>query len=134
WDAFDVKTDNGIKIEVKSAAYIQSWEQRKYSKITFSIKKVRHWDTNVGLSRGEAKRQADVYVFCLLTTKDQTIINPLKMEQWEFYVLPTHKLDNYNRSQTTISLSSLQKLTEPVIYSELKIKLRTATRNNAIII
>lgn len=123
WDAFDVKTDNGIKIEVKSAAYIQSWSQKKFSTISFSIKKAKHWDADNGMSKGEPKRHADLYVFCLLKTKDQKIIDPLKMEQWDFYVLPTYKLDNYKRSQTSITLSSLQKLTEGVTYGELKTKI-----------
>src|SRR5688572_14217882 len=33
WDAFDLITNSGIKIEVKSAAYIQSWNQKQFSKI-----------------------------------------------------------------------------------------------------
>ena len=27
WGAFDVRTNSGIKVEVKSAAYAQSWQQ-----------------------------------------------------------------------------------------------------------
>src|ERR1700761_545099 len=38
WGAFDLETMDGIKIEVKSAAYIQTWFQRELSKISFSIK------------------------------------------------------------------------------------------------
>ena len=123
WDAFDIKTESGIKIEIKSAAYIQSWSQKEFSKISFSIKKTKHWDSNNGMSRGEPKRHADLYVFCLLKTKNQNIINPLKLEQWEFFVLPTYKLDNYPRSQTNITLGSLQKLTESVNYDMLKIEI-----------
>ena len=29
WDAYDLETENGIKIEIKSAAYLQSWKQSK---------------------------------------------------------------------------------------------------------
>lgn len=123
WDAFDIKTDNGIKIEVKSAAYIQSWNQNNFSKISFSIKKAKHWSSKNGMSREEAKRHADLYVFCLLKTKDQKIIDPLKLEQWEFYILPTHKLDNYTRSQTSITINSLQKLAKTVHYDELKVNI-----------
>ena len=35
WDAFDLITNNGIKIEVKSASYIQSWSQKRLSAISF---------------------------------------------------------------------------------------------------
>src|SRR5690606_8699094 len=31
WDAYDLKTEEGIKIEVKSAAYIQCWNQKCFS-------------------------------------------------------------------------------------------------------
>ena len=37
WDAYDLKTNEGIKIEVKSAAYIQSWSQKNFSTISFSF-------------------------------------------------------------------------------------------------
>ena len=37
WDNFDLITNTGKKLEVKSAAYIQSWEQSKFSDIKFGI-------------------------------------------------------------------------------------------------
>ena len=123
WDAYDITSDNGIKIEVKSASYIQSWSQREFSKISFSIKKAKFWNADNGMSRGEAKRHAEVYVFCLLKHKNQETIDPLKLEQWEFYVLPTYKLDNYERSQFSITINSLRKLTEPIEYVLLKDKI-----------
>lgn len=126
WDAFDITTDNGIKMEIKSAAYIQSWNQKKYSTISFSIRKTKYWDANSGIFRDEAKRHADLYVFCLLKTKNQEIIDPLRLEQWDFYVLPTYKLNHYTRSQTSITLHSLRKLTEAVNYSELKIQIENS--------
>ncbi len=62
WDAYDLITDDGIKIEVKSAAYIQSWNQRNFSTICFSIKPSRFWDAETNMQRGEPKRHADIYV------------------------------------------------------------------------
>ena len=118
WDAYDLKTKDGIKIEVKSSSYIQTWSQKKFSNIIFSIKSSRALDGDTQL--GEPKRQADVYVFCVLKHKDQETIDPLKLEQWEFYVLPTYKLDNYKRSKSSITLNSLNKLTNPTLYDNLK--------------
>jgi len=120
WDSYDLKTSDGIKIEVKSAAYIQTWSQRKFSNISFSIKPARHWEVTSGIYRGEAKRHADVYVFCLLKHQDQATLDPLRMEQWEFYVLPTCQLDGRKR----ISLGPLRKLTTPVKYGELSGKIK----------
>lgn len=42
WDAYDLITENGIKIEVKSAAYIQCWNQKSFSTISLSIKPARN--------------------------------------------------------------------------------------------
>lgn len=120
WDAYDLTTEDGVKIEVKSAAYIQSWNQKSFSKISFSIKPTKYWDAETNMHRGDSKRHADLYVFCLLKHKDQHTIDPLKMEQWDFYVLPTFCLDNYERSNSSITLNSLKKLSEPVTYGDLK--------------
>lgn len=120
WDAYDIITEEGIKIEVKSASYIQSWSQDKFSNISFSIKPARHWEGETNRYRGEYRRHADLYVFSLLKHKDKSTIDPLKMEQWDFYVLPTYKLDNYERSQSSITLNSLSKLTNPNKYGKLK--------------
>ena len=35
WAPFDLTTASGVKVEVKSAAYVQSWHQTKLSNITF---------------------------------------------------------------------------------------------------
>jgi len=119
WDAYDLKTDDGIKIEVKSAAYIQSWSQKRFSAISFSIKPARYFDAGTNII-SEPTRHADLYVFCHLKHKDQNTIEPLKMEQWDFYVLPTCRLDNYERSQSSITINSLKKMTDPKKYRELK--------------
>lgn len=120
WDAYDLESKDGIKIEVKSASYIQSWSQKDYSTISFSIKSAKYWDAEKGISRDIAKRHADIYVFCLLKNKNQECIDPMKLEQWSFFVLPTYKIDVYTRSQSSITLNSLSKLTNEIQYSELK--------------
>ncbi len=38
WDAVDLTTPDGIRIEVKSAAYIQSWHQVRESTISFRVR------------------------------------------------------------------------------------------------
>ena len=126
WDAYDLKTDNGIKIEVKSAAYIQTWNQKKISTISFSTKHAKYWDSETFIEDEKPRRHADIYVFCHLKHLDQATIDPLKMEQWDFYVLPTFILDNYERSQSSITLNSLRKLTEPIEYRELKTEINKA--------
>jgi hypothetical protein len=119
WDAYDLETSDGVKIEVKSCAYIQSWRQTRHSTISFSIRPSRHWDSSTNVFSDTIKRQADLYVFCLLKHMDEDI-DPMRLEQWEFYVVPTEKLNTYPRSQSSITLRSLQTLTDPVNYGQLR--------------
>lgn len=120
WQAYDLLTPDGVKIEVKSAAYLQSWNQKEPSKIVFQTRKTRAWDPETNRQSLESKRQADVYVFALLAHKDKATINPLNLDQWRFYVLPTLALDARKRSQHSITLKSLESLAgEPVEYKRL---------------
>lgn len=120
WAAFDLETPSGIKIEVKSAAYVQSWHQKRLSSITFMTPKTRAWDADTNIQSSESKRQADVYVFALLAHTDKTTIDPLNLDQWRFYLLPTATLDERTRSQHSITLRSLEKLcSEAITYAGL---------------
>ena len=110
WDAYDIETKEGIKVEVKSGAYIQSWSQRKLSSIQFGIRPTRKIDIQNNTYSTTAKRQSDVYVFCVLHHKDQSTIDPLDLEQWVFYILPTEELNKSVGGQKTITLSSLIRL------------------------
>ena len=109
WDSYDLVTPENIKVEVKSASYLQSWKQSKFSSISFGIQPTVMWERDNTRSN-EAKRQADVYVFCVLAHKEQETIDPLDLAQWEFYVLPTSVLNETCEKQRTITLSSLLRL------------------------
>lgn len=127
WDAFDIETPEGIKVEVKSGAYVQSWEQKKHSTIQFSIRPTQGWDSESNERNSEVRRQADVYVFCLLKHKDQSSINPLNLDQWVFYVLPTSILNQSVGAQKTITLNSLESLNpSKVNYGELHASIEAA--------
>jgi len=120
WQAYDLITSDNIKIEVKSASYIQSWHQKELSKISFSIKKSRSWDADTNIQSKESKRQADAYVFALLKHTDKDTVNPLNLDQWVFYVLTTDEINNYPRSEHSITLKSLEKLTNGIDYHSIK--------------
>lgn len=113
WDPVDITMrcpPKRIKIEVKSAAYLQSWRQNRPSAISFNIAKKRPWNPETNQYGKTRVRSADVYVFCLLTPKDGRTINPLELTQWEFYILPTSTLDSSLGDQKTVSLSRLKDL------------------------
>lgn len=127
WAPYDLKTKDGSRIEVKSAAFIQSWRQGSLSKISFNVPKTRALIGDTNIYSPETKRHADVYVFAILAHKDQSTLDPLNLAQWEFYVLPTYVLDNRKRSQHSITLPSLQKLAgEPISFSGLKEAIKKA--------
>jgi hypothetical protein len=125
WGACDLTAagmkSGGVKIEVKSAAFVQTWYQEHLSSIRFVVPKTRAYDPETNLLSAEAKRQADVYVFAVLAEKDKERIDPLDLDQWEFYVLPTAMLDARTRSQHSITLKTLCGLAGgPVGYRQLK--------------
>lgn len=105
WAAYDLETPLGIKIEVKSSAYLQSWNNGRISNIRFGIQSTKAWDANAGYSE-EVKRQSDIYVFCVYTSKEKKD-SPLQLDRWEFYVLPTSVLNQKCGNQKSISLNSL---------------------------
>lgn len=119
WDAYDFESAEGIKIEVKSAAYIQTWSQKKLSNISFSIKSTRSWDEINGIYKTEIKRQADIYVFCLLHHSNQNTINPLDLDQWEFYVCPVSILNERYSDAKTISLKGVKEISLPQKFNNL---------------
>jgi hypothetical protein len=124
-DPYDL-TYNGLTIEVKSCAYIQSWKQRRPSKVSFDIAETRLYDYEKGTYVGEKKRQADVYLFALLIHTDRETINPLDASQWMFYVMPTSLQDEKLGSQQKMSFSTLLKLgASAVSISEIPTSLAT---------
>ena len=110
WDAYDLKTKDGLKIEIKSSSYLQSWEQAELSKIIFGIQPTSDWDYSTNKRKSEKIRQSDIYIFCVLSHKDKNSVDPLNLSQWDFYILKTKVLNEKVKTQKTITLSSLLRL------------------------
>lgn len=77
WDAFDLQTADGIKVEVKASAYLQSWKQVRPSTIRFDIGERTAWYAESNTYAAVAGRGADVYVFCVFRETDRAAANPL---------------------------------------------------------
>lgn len=110
WLPFDITSPSGRRIEVKSAAYVQAWTPENiFTQIRFDIRKKLAWDNDSATYATIAKRNCDLYVFCLFTamTKDTSLLD---LAYWDFYVLPTSVLNEKIPNQKGISLSSLLKL------------------------
>jgi hypothetical protein len=110
WDTCDIWTPKDFRIEVKSASYIQQWQQSQHSKISFGIAPTRGWDYEKQQRTQKAQRNSDAYVFCLITTKKQKRFDPTDLKQWAFYVVATAELDAQVGAQKTLSLSALKSL------------------------
>lgn len=119
WDNYDLRVD-GIGVEVKSAAYVQSWPARP-STIAFGIGPTKGWDASTNTYAASAGRSADVYVFCLLNGTDRERVDPLDVTQWTFYVLPTSVIDREVPMQKRIGLRPLIALgPQQCTYDDLK--------------
>ena len=133
WDSYDIDTAGGIKVEVKSSALIQSWFQKSYSRVQFSVKPSLGWTSETNRQESQARRHADVYVLAFLFHKDQPTIDPMNLNQWKFFVLSRQFLDTRTRSQHSITLPSLEKLGfEMHSYSELATAVRRACAPNGL--
>lgn len=129
WAAYDLRTKDGVKIEIKSAAYLQSWYQGRLSRISFVIPKTRAWDPSTNRLDDQPARQADVYVFALLAHQDKQTVQPLDVSQWVFYVLPTAVLDGRTRSQHSVTMPTLCKLCERSVgYHDLRAAVAEAAK------
>ena len=110
WDAYDLVSPRGTKIEIKSSAYCQSWGQSKHSDINFGVAPTRALDPATNCYAAERKRQADVYVFCVLHHRDKATVDPLRLEQWSFYLITSKQLNERIGNQARIALSGLERL------------------------
>jgi len=116
WTLYDINF-NGIRVEVKSTGYFQAWrgdnkvsEERRYS-----IRKATDRKTGI------CERHNDVYVFCLLNGRTREKANPLILENWDFYVILTSKINAECGDNQTIGLSKVKKMCNRMVtYSELK--------------
>ncbi len=126
WDEYDICTKKGLKIEIKSSAYLQSWEQEKLSTISFNI-------APTGISQSQDSvhtRKSDVYIFCVLSHKDKNTVNPLDLSQWDFYILESAVLDKKVGKQKTITLSSLKRLKPAKVeYDGIKKKIKALEKS-----
>lgn len=108
WMPYDLTSPSGRRIEVKSAAYLQSWTSDYFSQIIYDVAPKKAWAPETGYSP-EYIRHSDLYVFCLYTarSRDQCILN---LDLWKFYVLPTSVLNRERPQQKTMGLSTLLNL------------------------
>lgn len=133
WDACDLRTATGVRIEVKSAAYLQRWSQLRHSSISFDIARKRGWDAETNVSASSPCRSADLYVFALLAHQVKATLDPLDLTQWLFYVVSARILDARFGAQKRLALNSLLKVSgEPISYDGLAAAVTVASVTAAV--
>jgi hypothetical protein len=85
-----------------------------------SIRKTHTKYKNVASNK---ERQNDIYIFCVDTGRTRETANPLNLDCWDFYVVPTSLIDKFCKDQKTVSLNRIQNITgmkKGISYNELK--------------
>ncbi len=122
WAPHDVETPDGLRLEVKSAAYLQAWEQARLSSITFGGLRARTWSPIDGYST-DGSYNADGYVFALHTAKEHARYDALDVDQWSFWVLPMAAVANTGKR--SLRLSVVEEMAgPPVTYAGLADRIR----------
>lgn len=114
------------RIEVKASAYLQSWPQKRLSNIIFDVASHRTWDAATNIMASESARTADCYVFCVFADRDRDNCRVTDTSRWLFYVIPTHLIDEHFPRQKSAGLSSIERITAPVKYQELRTEIDRA--------
>ena len=130
WAAYDLESPTGVRVEVKSSAYLQSWHQREFSRPLFGINKSLEWSPKTNDYAGPRRRHSDVYVFCLLAFKgEKRRLNPMDLKQWEFYVVGTPRIDHEFGERKSVSLAQVQRLSRAYAVDELAQAVETVNIN-----
>lgn len=121
WGECDIVYPRGgkpVRIEVKCSTLLQAWERPSPPKPVFSIAKTLNCDIEdtgdgyryIGRDGSPPKRRSDIYVFCLFAEEDRSRANPMVLDQWRFYVVPTAAIDEQLGDQRKISLQGLSRI------------------------
>lgn len=119
WDAYDVAYQ-GRRIEVKSAAYVQSWKQNGRSQIRFDVSAKRAWYAETNTYDSRPSRVCDCYVFCLFTAIDDAFARVLDTREWEFYPLGKGQIERELGPAKSLALSRLRTMRSPVSWAQLR--------------
>lgn len=109
WNAWDLETVTGLRIEVKCSGYVQAWAQKRASTPSFGIARRAGWTRARGEFSKRRARWSDVFVFALHDHRDKPSTDPLDVAQWRFLLMPTRTLDERCGDQKTITPGALER-------------------------
>ena len=108
WSLYDVGYRDK-RIEVKATSYFQSWKA-SHEICEYRVFSIRKTHVEYQNAKSDMARQNDIYIFCVDIGRTKEAANPLCLENWQFYVIPTIVIDEQCGNQKTISLNRVQKL------------------------
>jgi hypothetical protein len=133
WGPFDLETKDGVKIEVRSFSPFQTLSPESCSKPSFGTRPTHHSDKATAKFDNDIKHQPDVYVFCVLgdREKDRDGVDPLNLDQWDFYVVKASLFNDESPAQKTTGETSLKEVSLiKVEYAELGTRIRAISPNH----
>lgn len=121
WEPHDV-TFGGHRVEVKSAAYCQSWPQRRPSPIKFDIARRRVLSPQDNILGQDVARHCEIYVFCLFAQQDRATARRtlLDVDAWRFYVVGTAEIDRRFPDRKSLGLGALERFARHVCFRDLR--------------
>lgn len=119
WAAHDLTWGNGLTIEVKCCACLQSWHEagQSPSAIGWSVPRTKTWTPQDGYS-DTPSHNAHLYVLCVHIEEDAACWDALDLDQWRFYVLSREQLASVGAVR--ISRRRLAGVAREVTASELR--------------
>ncbi len=114
-----------IRVEVKSAARLQSWAQTYPSKMVFTRLSGRSWDRATNTMGTKREIRADVFVFAVFLSEDplRALDDIVDVVAWEFWVVPGATIQE--RGSRSVSLATVKQIGRgPVAYKDLATAVR----------
>jgi hypothetical protein len=132
---FDLLSPGGLRIEVKSSAYWQSWKLRNEDGSLKTAPEIERWRPPPGKpitfgglrardavdrSNQTAGYKSDLYVFCFQSESDPERWDALDLDQWEFYALARSALEEIGVA--SLSLKRLRNVCAPMSAREFQVR------------
>lgn len=68
----------------------------------------------------DKRRRSSLYVFCLINEQREEYINPLDLNQWEFYIISTANIEHTFGEQKTVGLEAIKPMSIQTKYDGIK--------------
>lgn len=122
WRSYDLRYRDQ-RVEVKAAAYVQSWATTRPSRISFGVGKRLEMDDLTAAFGTTPARYADAWVFALFEPDRHPAGDVVDAAFWRFYVIHRTVLEARVGDQKTASLTTIAALADPVRYPALRFEI-----------